>query len=237
MHDKGTDLENNPLQPARRNIGHRIFLGFFIVSVLLNGFLLYTRGGSKPMISTPFPQLTYSPAEDHIEYKLQKFTRGHAGDVPVYEQLPSPEVDKAWGELHMWAGSKVPASIVRKMSNATWSIPELEGWFVTSLDVFHQLHCLDTIRQVLHPDDYPDMQRLSKVHLRHCIGAIRQSLMCFSDVTPIVWQWNETIGMGDQRDDIVHTCRNFERIQEWGKENFYSDMLDLETHVEWDINV
>lgn len=94
----------------------------------------------------------------------------------------------------------------------------------------------DVLRQVIHPDDYPEMQRLSKIHLRHCIGVIRQSLMCFSDITPIVWQWNETLHIGDERDDVVHTCRNFERIQEWGEKNFYSSMLDLETHVEWDIN-
>lgn len=42
-----------------------------------------------------------APAEDYIEYKAQKFTRGLAGDVPVYERPPSLEVDKAWEELYM----------------------------------------------------------------------------------------------------------------------------------------
>jgi len=92
------------------------------------------------------------------------------------------------------------------------------------------------VRQYAFPDDYPEIQHLSKIHIRHCIGAIRQSLMCFSDVTPIVWQWNETLGVGDQRDDIVHTCRKFDRVQEWGKNNFYSSTPNLQTHVEWDTN-
>ncbi|KAJ3564192.1 hypothetical protein NP233_g8454 [Leucocoprinus birnbaumii] len=235
-HDKETEPDPTPSPPSRRRkLSHFAFPCLFLMSVLLNGILFYTRKPER-IISEPFAQLTYSPATDHIEYEKRRFTRGLAYEIPIYEQPPSPEVDQAWEELHMWAGTKVPASIARKMDNKTWSIPDQPGYWLTSLDVFHVLHCLDMVRQYSFPEDYPEMQKLSKIHIRHCIGAIRQSLMCFSDITPIVWQWNETLGVGDERDDVVHTCRKFDRIQEWGKKNFYSSMLDLETHVEWDIN-
>ncbi|KAF8125882.1 hypothetical protein K438DRAFT_2148221 [Mycena galopus ATCC 62051] len=59
-----------------------------------------------------------------------------------------------------------------------------------ALEVFHQLHYLasDVLRQQLHPGHNYTVQ--SPVHLRHCVGAIRQALMCYADTNPIVWQWS-----------------------------------------------
>ncbi|KAJ6589321.1 hypothetical protein B0H19DRAFT_235640 [Mycena capillaripes] len=152
-----------------------------------------------------FPEAGYSPAQDAIVYKKVKFHRGLEDDISIYERPPSAEVDQAWEELYAYAASRVPKSEVSKMMNTTWPILHEEGNYVIALDVFHQLHCLDMLRQQLHPGH--NCTLMSKIHLRHCVGAIRQALMCYADLSPVVWQWSTRYKEAEQRDDLVHTCR------------------------------
>lgn len=60
--------------------------------------------------------------------------------------------------------------------------------------------------------------------LDHCIDALRQTIMCHSDVSPVSWHLNMP-----KRNVIIpqlsttHTCRNFTKIQEWARENSAGD--------------
>jgi hypothetical protein len=54
-------------------------------------------------------------------------------------------------------------------------------------------------------------------HISHCIDSIRQSLMCSSDISLIVWRWNETAQRMKVHGDIAHSCRNFDAIRQWAK--------------------
>jgi hypothetical protein len=93
------------------------------------------------------------------------------------------------------------------------------------------------LRQQLHPGN--NYKHVPRTHIRHCIGAIRQALMCAVDITPVVWQWSEKLQMAEQRDDIVHVCRDYDRIREWaGERTFeYSDISLLSIYIEDDLTV
>ncbi|KAJ7659338.1 hypothetical protein DFH06DRAFT_990005 [Mycena polygramma] len=197
-----------------------------------------------------FPEASYSPAQEAIAYKTVKFHRGLQDDIPIYERPPSAAVDQAWEGLYEYAASRVPKSEVVKMTNKTWPILNEEGNYVIALDVFHQLHCLvstfhlrfpvvsvdgnhfnqDTLRQQLHPGHNYTLK--SKVHLRHCIGALRQALMCYADTTPVVWQWSARYKEAEQRDDLVHRCRDFDAIKGWAKERSMGALPDLSVYIE-----
>ncbi|KAF8996175.1 hypothetical protein BDQ17DRAFT_1392111 [Cyathus striatus] len=174
--------------------------------------------------------LCLAPAQDSVEYMVKKFTRGLGEDIPIYEQPPSPEVDNAWGSLYEFAMSKIHKEELNSIVNKTWPVFEDPDFYFVALDVFHQLHCLDMLRQAIHPTHYVNFH-LPPTHLRHCIGAIRQSLMCFSDVSPIVWQWSEEKKKAVQRDDILHTCRKFENVQEWAKNHHYNGTPNFILHI------
>ncbi|KAF8175491.1 hypothetical protein K438DRAFT_1979715 [Mycena galopus ATCC 62051] len=116
------------------------------------------------------------------------------------------------------------------MTNATWPVLHEKGNYVIALEVFHQLHCLDVLRQQLHPGH--NYTVWSPVHLRHCVGAIRQALMCYADISPIVWQWSTRYNEAEQRDDILHTCRDFSRIQDWARERSMGSLPDLSVYIE-----
>ena len=96
------------------------------------------------------------------------------------------------------------------------------------------------LRKALHPQDYPDLD-LPPGHMRHCIGVMRQSAMCASDVALDVWQWSDKVNRVASRVDVLHTCRDFGKIQDWAKERFIPDADftadDFHVHVEDDLVV
>jgi hypothetical protein len=72
------------------------------------------------------------------------------------------------------------------------------------------------------PDYYKPMneadERLnSPTHLKHCFNQIRQGLMCHGDITPYVWQWNETTKSNQNLISTPHTCRDFDKIRDWSR--------------------
>jgi Mycotoxin biosynthesis protein UstYa len=92
---------------------------------------------------------------------------------------------------------------------------------------FHQLHCLNLIRQYTWRDYYDqhpnlvqkptDMTRADekgqRFHVDHCIETLRLSLMCHGDITPYlhVKHSNED-KLGTADFNAKHKCRNFDRI-------------------------
>ena len=71
-------------------------------------------------------------------------------------------------------------------------------------------------------------------HLEHCIDALRQSLMCSSDITPLPWTWVEADHRAKEVAEVAHSCRNFEDIRQWAKLNA-ATQFDLNVHVHDDL--
>lgn len=92
------------------------------------------------------------------------------------------------------------------------------------LDVFHQLHCLNLVRQYTYRDayDYSNVtafrapEEVVRGHIDHCIETIRKAIMCTADVTPVVFLKDESRKGGSKSDfNIRKKCKDFERIKEW----------------------
>lgn len=90
------------------------------------------------------------------------------------------------------------------------------------------------VRQRLHPGH--DYTRLPMGHIRHCIGAIRQALMCAADISPVVWQWSKVMQIADQRDDILHVCRDYGKIQAWAKNHHAGAFPDVTVYIDDPLN-
>jgi hypothetical protein len=56
-------------------------------------------------------------------------------------------------------------------------------------------------------------------HIEHCIDTIRQSIMCHADITPLVYQWDDGQKKMRIHGDVVHSCRDFDKIRDWSKEH------------------
>ncbi|KIJ30118.1 hypothetical protein M422DRAFT_187544, partial [Sphaerobolus stellatus SS14] len=167
-----------------------------------------------------------APAIEALEYQAVKFYDGYdyyGHKLPVYEQPPSDEVDKAWANLYKTGAVKITKSQASQLTNKTWPITgDTENYFV-AFEIFHQLHCLDVLRQAAYRDHYNETE--SPATLRHCLAGLRQGIMCSVDISPIVWQWSDHYNKAMERVDTIHSCRNFERFQEWVSLH----ALDIET--------
>jgi len=72
-------------------------------------------------------------------------------------------------------------------------------------------------------------------HVGHCLDGIRESIMCASDISVIVWQWHAPAQRVAGHSDIVHSCRNFEKIRQWSADHRAIKDLDRTVYAEDDI--
>ncbi|KAJ7174400.1 hypothetical protein C8R46DRAFT_990506 [Mycena filopes] len=226
-------------QPEGLPLRLQIFCAF---SVILNFALIWfsmahNRGSLALAVADDVP-LVYSPAQHVVQRKVIKFTRGFADDIPIYERRPSPAVDEAWSALYSVAQTKISRTDAMKLANKTWPLIGEKGSYIFALDVFHQLHCLDIIRKQLLISAGHNYTRISGSHIRHCFGAIRQALMCSADISVIVWQWSDKFKMVEQRDDVLHVCRDYDMIRQWASQRtFEDDDFDTSIYIEDDLTV
>ncbi|KAJ7910447.1 hypothetical protein B0H13DRAFT_2661031 [Mycena leptocephala] len=173
----------------------------------------------------------FSPAQDAVEYGVTTYAIG--GDRRFHIP-PSPALDAAWNDLYNFGISQIPKSQAALLPNKTHPIPGDEGNYIVELDVFHNLHCLNMIRKGLHADYYKD-DAMEIDHLDHCIDWIRQALMCAGDTSVVVWQWDPKQNKTTFQGDVAHTCRNFDKLRDWGKSHRIRTHYDTSVRIEDDI--
>ncbi|KAK9423064.1 hypothetical protein SUNI508_04358 [Seiridium unicorne] len=174
---------------------------------------------------------TYSPALDAIKYEIQHF------DLPPVAEGPfigkGPEVDAMWEYIT----DGIPDTMITreemiKMGQDPKGALEItdprtgKRGYRVAVEVFHQLHCLNLLRQNNYKSHYKPMggdtaddpHDLSG-HMDHCIDALRQFVMCQGDVN--VFTFRYPFGDDDPWPDytVPHVCRNFENIRNWAIEH------------------
>jgi len=173
-------------------------------------------------------------------------------DRSPYHGPPDDEIDVRWKDLYRDLIHIMPASQLGSLPNATFVFPPPDkDRALLQLNIFHVLHCLNTVRKFAYPERYPEIiagrfqfvgkDRIELDHVDHCINAVRQSLMCNADISPDVWQSRRNPKTGYKISEIhfnsLHTCRNYNVIQKWAHErtpkampgvhpNAYAGILD-----------
>jgi len=178
-------------------------------------------------------RLLYSPADSVVEYEVKSFTPGREHKT-IYQGL-SDEADIAWGKLYNHTIMKIPRSEAALLPNKTYPIKDDPSFYLASLDVFHQLHCLNNVRRALHRDRYGDDMDLDEDHVSHCVDTIRQSLMCSADVSVNVWQWSPELSVVVGYSTQAHSCRNFEKLRDWAQSRQLEKWIDFRVFVEDDL--
>ncbi|KUJ23458.1 uncharacterized protein LY89DRAFT_183107 [Mollisia scopiformis] len=138
---------------------------------------------------------------------------------------PSPRLDALWDELTppiprirlthnemLWAGYDIHDALLLD-----------DGDHTAILNVHHQLHCLNAIRKMTYIDYYTalgqhESHALAKNHVDHCIEMLRQSLICYADISVMPYIKD---GEGHVRPDfdVAMQCRDYDRIVKWNWEN------------------
>ncbi|KAJ4155616.1 hypothetical protein LMH87_000853 [Akanthomyces muscarius] len=98
------------------------------------------------------------------------------------------------------------------------------GGHMATLEMFHQLHCLNMLRKAVHSDYYEKIgqagSRSDKMatHLDHCIEILRQVITCYGDTGLITYHWVQGNPVPYPDFSTWHQCRDPEEMLAWAKE-------------------
>jgi len=170
-----------------------------------------------------------SPVHQIIKYTTIRFN-GSLDFPSPYRGTPTPELDEAWDRIttnnSLWP-IRITDEDLKKInkSGRSSNVKYRErdgGGNMGSIEVFHQLHCLNMLRKYTYPKEYPHMQELwttrpkfMRSHLDHCIEIIRQNLMCSADTGIISYDWVSGWEVPFPDFNTYHKCRNFDAILDW----------------------
>ncbi|KAJ7097046.1 hypothetical protein B0H15DRAFT_945726 [Mycena belliarum] len=258
MSDPSDEIERTVTLPPMKSI---TWTSIFSRTVLVGLLLIETLGLATAMLflfhrvhpttcTTGLDpnQLLYSPALVAVENEVRVYNIGFPGDLSSFQIPSSPALDQMWSDLYNFGISRISKDEAARLPNKTHAIPGDEGYYIAELDVFHNLHCLNKVRMALDPDYYPEWristtnnwipsQKNATEHVSHCLDWIRQSIMCAGDTSVIVWQWEDSANASIVKGDVAHTCRNFDRLRDWGHEHTLHVEYDPAVHIEDDIAV
>ncbi|KAK4455394.1 hypothetical protein QBC34DRAFT_389824 [Podospora aff. communis PSN243] len=213
--------------PERNCLGKRIpciFIFFLLLTNAITGALAFFAW--RPTSKDPSLQL-YSPANHVVEYITRRFNRSRGDDKTPFQGWPSDEVDQQWASLYNPGMlSAIDADSASLLPDETERLP-LQGReteYAITLDVFHQLHCLDIVRMALYKEDrynkhfyFPNgtVDYCKWLHVDHCLDQVRQALVCQADVSVVFYSWSDVVEGLRPRVDNMHTCRDYSKILKW----------------------
>ncbi|KAK0724199.1 hypothetical protein B0H67DRAFT_466353, partial [Lasiosphaeris hirsuta] len=120
---------------------------------------------------------------------------------------------------------KDPETAVR-LDAATFGLGE--DMYAAELDVFHLLHCLNTLRQLAYRDYYnetyepqADMDKSTfyEVHLNHCVGMLAEAIQCSGNANLATVHWFEGFRGPTPDFSIERKCVDFDGLTDWRKKN------------------
>jgi hypothetical protein len=126
----------------------------------------------------------------------------------IARQMPNPAADKVWHDYEKVRPipltksqiiriGKDPATVA-KFDDKIWGLGD--DAYVADLDVFHQLHCLNTLRSLAYANYYnrtaldaSDDRSLNAVHINHCVDMLMTAIQCSGNVGFITSNWVEGV--------------------------------------------
>ncbi|KAF4624246.1 hypothetical protein G7Y89_g13926 [Cudoniella acicularis] len=218
---------SRPILKSRRDLLLLFTSLFFATTSALLLFAYITKNPSSTQCAKQVN--TYSPLLDSIEYEDVEF-ENFFDHKTVYRGPPTNELEAEWKDLWFYDGVTIPAeklpSINRTASAEKYRTTDGGKSYHALIEVFHQLHCLNIIRQytwkdyyLRHPDrvETPRVFKESEVgarmHADHCIEALRIALMCHGDTTPYLIIEDPEAPLGFLADfSPHHKCVKFDSL-------------------------
>ncbi|KAF7186778.1 Cyclochlorotine biosynthesis protein O, partial [Pseudocercospora fuligena] len=242
-------------KPARHRAG-TVHVLVAIQSAIIVFLLLYTLLTSRIIDGdaicgaqlSPYCEYTTSSVNDDIDaddrdvapfleantLQYTTFTEeNHLMQPSPYRGQPTPEIETAWRELWRVPRIQFPESKLSALNKTNIDLyahaaPQYGGGVLGFINVFHELHCLNLIRQYTYRDSYDYSHvtafrappEIVRGHIDHCIETLRKQLMCTSDLTPLIFLKDASRSTGMKPDfNIQRKCRDYQQIQQWTLQN------------------
>ncbi|KAK4206656.1 hypothetical protein QBC37DRAFT_488004 [Rhypophila decipiens] len=234
-------LEKTPWRDiSRRPMSKRliIILTTFNVTILLISVVLFGTWLHENyfVLNAPYRKTNaYSPLHDRIALKptlkVMNATFWEPETLSIARDF-SHEADLQWDEYELQrivpvtsaqlCSMGVDPSTAAKLDDAEWGLGD--DAYVAAMDIFHQLHCLGTLRRIAYPDIYPNVSRgreniAWRMHVDHCVDILLQALQCSGNLDLFSYHWVADHERPFPMFSINRQCVDFEALQEWRLEN------------------
>ncbi|KAI0126864.1 hypothetical protein BJ170DRAFT_421636 [Xylariales sp. AK1849] len=164
-------------------------------------------------------------------------------DPSIARQLPNAAADAIWEQWELTRYFPVTAAQIRamgkdprtaaKLPDADWGLGD--DAYVAVLDVYHQLHCLNSLRRIAYGEYYSTTghhathkAEMYEVHVNHCVDMLMQTLQCSANVNLITMHWVKEQEYPFPDMSINKQCVDFEKLSSWRQDN----TLDLDKYAE-----
>ncbi|KAI1156484.1 hypothetical protein F4825DRAFT_258594 [Nemania diffusa] len=197
----------------------------FLIAILLNSWAI-RRLSSCGNVELPQPRshrypesVPGYPLSNLAQYSPMRFD-AELGQPSIFKGPPSKQLDEAWNRLVDQPMILVSNKTLEAFDPTSKPSKGIEGHYYATVEVYHQLHCLDITRKFIwrdhyqHVDTFQDPPDMLWEHVDHCIDLLRQVLMCNGDIGLIFYT---DVGKRQPvaRVSTTHMCRNFSEITEW----------------------
>ncbi|KAH8201026.1 hypothetical protein TruAng_004799 [Truncatella angustata] len=98
----------------------------------------------------------WSPANEIVKYETHSSTPYFFNRSP-WLGTDKENLDIMWADLYDYGTSGITKEEASKLLNATVTAPLADDIHLIELQVIHDLHCLNMLRKVAYPDQYPEM--------------------------------------------------------------------------------
>lgn len=200
----------------------------FHIALILLYTLVFFLAYNSVRSSKPAGNLVYSPL-NQVLFPEKKTIHTVFGSKNPFQGLPTPEIDHAWHELFVNSNIRVSADDLQKINRTSVPLGDGSGYYAIPV-VYHELHCLKFIRQMLYRDYYHIDNPSDALHIDHCIENLRQNLMCKADVSLLTFDWIDNNRAPQPHFDIEHECKNWESIDGWAKDHAF-DIFNEQTLI------
>ncbi|KAL7806874.1 tat pathway signal sequence [Trichoderma gracile] len=192
-----------------------VSLTFLSVIQVINSMSCACRSASR----------VHSPANSAIQYHRLTFDNDLESTSPFVGE-PRDELHKAWAGLLKNGNTRVSAADLAKINRTSVPLNDEQGGFLVTLDVYHELHCLNILREQIYREHYPDKHdhRTQFQHVDHCIDLLRQVLMCHGDVSMSTFDWIDNYRWPWPNFTVQHECRKWDVLDEWAEKHAVKDM-------------
>ncbi|KAI1799441.1 hypothetical protein F4811DRAFT_98520 [Daldinia bambusicola] len=189
---------------------------------------------------------TYSPIFDRLDLEMKpRMIQGtlfpDKERASIARELPNAAADEIWEEWELSRFYPLTRDEIVRMGKDPSSVPKLEDseWglgddtYVGAFDVYHQIHCLNSLRQNAYRSYYKLTTRnhtvmgLPEIHINHCVDILLQALQCSGNMNLMTYHWVAGQEYPQPDMSINRQCINFDKLTEFRKEHG----LDLDKYV------
>ncbi|KAK1749454.1 hypothetical protein QBC47DRAFT_311918, partial [Echria macrotheca] len=148
----------------------------------------------------------------------------HSDVFDPYSRESNPDVDEAWESIMETHITRIAADEKARLPGGRDTAPLYGGeeGYAVLLEVFHQLHCLNSIRLGYYQNSTGGHGIVKGFespggHSDHCFSYLAQTLMCHADVGVMTTTWHEQAQVFTADFNVTKQCRNFDAIQKWAR--------------------